>query len=314
MRIQSALAAAVLTCTTVAFAQSPPPEIKRKLVEMGADYGRAPDIYLEALKAAPNDGVLVKKDLAYGKDPRQLLDVYQPTGKTNAPVLVYVHGGGYTGGARDVDANVYGNVLTYFARNGMLGINAEYRLAPQARWPSGAEDVRGVVQWVKESAKDYGGDPSRIFLMGHSAGASHVGAYVFDRRLQPQTGHGVAGAILVSGRYSLQYDPDNPGFAGGVSQYFGSDPAQYPSRSIISHVATSRIPVMLAISQFDQQNLVATTGELFVALCNRDGGRCPRLVQLKYHNHLSEVRHFNTADDYFGKEILEWIGSVTGGR
>lgn len=301
--------AVVLAMGTAVFAQSPPPEVRRKLLEMGAGYGGAPDIYEEALKAAPKDGVEVKKDLPYGKHPRQLLDVYRPTGKANAPILVYVHGGGYTSGARDTSPYVYGNVLMYFARHGMLGINADYRLAPEGRWPAGAQDVRGVVQWLKQNAKAYGGDPDRIFLMGHSAGASHVAAYVFDRRLQPLTGHGVTGAILVSGRYSLRYDPDDPSLE-GVRQYFGTDPAEYESRSVISHVAASRIPVMLATSQFDQKNLVATTGELFSAICERDGGQCPRLVQLKYHNHLSEVRHFNTADDYFGKEILEWVENV----
>lgn len=300
----------VLSLAAGVTAQSPPAAIKQKLLEIGPDYSNAPDPFAEAVAAAPVAGVKVTKDLAYGKHPRQLLDVYQPEGKTQVPVLVYVHGGGYNSGARDVGGGVYGNVLTYFARNGMLGINAEYRLAPDSPWPAGGEDVRGVVQWLREKAAVYGGDPNRIFLMGHSAGATHVATYVFDRRFQPARGHGVAGAILVSGRYSLRHDPDDPSLAGGVAQYFGTDPAQLPSRSIVSHVASSRIPVMLAVSQFDQRNLVGTTGELFTALCNRDGGHCPRLVQLKYHNHLSEVRHFNTADDYFGKEILEWMASV----
>ena len=66
-------------------------------------------------------------------------------------------------------------------------------------------------------------------------------------------------------------------------------------------------------SSADQLNLAATTGELFVALCQRDGGKCPRLLQLKYHNHSSEFTHFNTSDDYFGKEIIEWIADGFGG-
>jgi acetyl esterase len=94
---------------------------------------------------------------------------------------------------------------------------------------------------------------------------------------------------------------------GGVKEYFGDDPGQVASRSVTTHVPTSRIPVMLIVSEYDQMNLVATSGELFVALCNRDGGRCPRFVQLKYHNHASQVYSFNTTDDYLGKEILEFI-------
>jgi acetyl esterase/lipase len=188
-----------------------------------------------------------------------------------------------------------------------VGINVEYRLAPEFSWPAGADDVRSAVAWIKKHGKTYGGNTDRIFLFGHSAGASHAAAYVFDRRLQPDTGHGVAGAILSSGRYSLVHDADDPSLTGGVMQYFGADPARYASRSVTTHVATSRIPVMLVVSEFDQRNLVATSGELFVELCKRDGGRCPRFVQLKYHNHLSSVRHFNTEDDYLGREIREWI-------
>ena len=201
---------------------------------------------------------------------------------------------------------VHGNILTYFARNGFLGINADYRLAPQFKWPSGGEDVRDAVAWVKENAKKYGGDPNRIFLFGHSAGASHVAQYAYDRRFQPSDGPGIAGAILLSGRYVLHFDQDDPSLMGGVAQYFGSDPAQAESRSITPHVMGSRVPVMIVVSEFDQLNLVGTSGELFVELCKRDGGRCPRFLQLKYHNHGSEFLHFNTSDDYFGKEILEW--------
>ena len=63
---------------------------------------------------------------------------------------------------------------------------------------------------------------------------------------------------------------------------------------------------MIVLSELDQVNLATTSGELFVALCRRDGGRCPRLVQLKYHNHVLRVYHFNTQDDYLGREILQW--------
>lgn len=309
---------AVLCAATLALgsrsagAQTMPDDVRRKLVEMGPLYSGPAvlDLYRPLVAAAPKDGITVTKNLAYGQHPRQLLDVYRPSGGTNTPVLVYIHGGSYVGGAKDDDF-VYGNVATYFARHGMLGINAEYRLAPEFPWPAGGEDVAAMVAWIKKNAAQYGGDPSRIYLMGHSAGATHVATYVFDRRVQPRNGHGVAAAILVSGRYRVYSQPDDASF-NNVRAYFGADPTRYPSRSVVEHVPNSRIPVMLVTSEFDQQNLVATTGEMFKALCDRDGGQCPRLVQLKYHNHLSEIYHFNTADDLLGREILEFVGLVTG--
>lgn len=297
-----------LTASATSLAQNPSPEIKQRLNELG--WGRDQDgahLYDSALQAAPKGGVKVTKDIAYGSHPRQKLDIYQPSGKSHLPIMVFFHGGGYTRGERDYSPLVHANILTYFARNGFLGINADYRLAPEFAWPSGGEDVRSVVEWVKKNAAQYGGNPDRIFLFGHSAGASHVALYALDRRLQPPNGPGVAGAILLSGRYELHYDPDDASVSkGGVADYFGTDPSRFQSRSVTSHVAESRVPIMIVLSEHDQLNLATTSGELFVALCRRDGGRCPRLVQLKYHNHMSEIYHFNTQDDYLGREIIEW--------
>ena len=295
-------------------AQTPRAEDKKRLIEQGWANSYTPEqLFGDQLKAAPKPNLKITKDLAYGKAERQKVDVYQTPGKANLPILVYFHGGGYVGSARDTGPNIHANIMYYFARNGFLAINADYRLAPEFQWPSGGEDVRDVVKWVKENAKAFGGDPDRIYLFAHSAGASHVAQYVFDRRFQPGAGPGVAGAILLSGRYSLHPDPDDPSMTGGVTQYFGADHTKWPSRSVVNHVNESRVPVMLAMSEFDQLNLAGTTGELFSALCYRDGGRCPRLVQLKYYNHSGGYAHFNTVDDVFGKEILEWIDEGFGG-
>jgi len=297
-----------LATTAVSVAQSPAADIKQRLNELG--WGRDQEgahLYDSALQAAPKGGVKVTKDIAYGSHPRQKLDIYQSPGKSNLPIMVFFHGGGYNRGERDYNPMVHANILTYFARNGFLGINADYRLAPEFAWPTGGEDVRSVVEWVKKNAAQYGGNPDRIFLFGHSAGASHVALYALDRRFQPANGPGIAGAILLSGRYQLHYDPDDASVAkGGVAEYFGTDPSRFESRSVTSHVDESHVPIMLVLSEHDQVNLATTSGELFVALCKRDGGRCPRLVQIKYHNHMSEIYHFNTQDDYLGREIIEW--------
>lgn len=289
-------------------AQILPDAVQRTLVEMGWTYSAQQtfELFRPLLASAQKESMKVTKDVSYGRHPRNLLDVYQPEGSTKAPVLVFFHGGGYRNGDRDINEYVYGNVPMYFARHGMVGVNATYRLAPAAPWPAGAEDVRDVVAWVKKNAGQHGGDSNRIFLMGHSAGATHVATYVFDPRLQPGGSSGVTAAILVSGRYRVVSDPDDASLD-GVRDYFGTDPARYPARSVVEHVPNSRIPVMLVAAEFDQRNLAATTGEMFAALCARDAGRCPRFVQLKYHNHLSEVYSINTSDDFLGREILEFI-------
>ena len=262
--------------------------------------------FIPLLKAAPKDGVIVKKNLAYGTDPKQVLDVYQPQDRTGAPVIIYVHGGAYVAGDRDAYGEIYGNIPTWFARQGLVGINANYRLAPAATWPAGSEDVRGMVKWAKENVAQYGGSPNRIYLMGHSAGATHVATYVFDRSLQPPEGLGIEGAILISGRYKVEYDPADPNGA-NMQAYFGTDSQAYPSRSAITHIRENmRTPIFLVISEYDNPGLDVAGAEMLAALCARDGA-CPRFTRLEKHNHLSDVFAFNTADERLGREILEFM-------
>ena len=96
---------------------------------------------------------------------------------------MFVHGGGFVRGTKHAPGSpFYDNVMVLAARNGMVGVNVEYRLAPQFKWPSGNEDLGAAVRYVADNISRYGGDPNRIFLMGHSAGASLVANYV----AQPQ--------------------------------------------------------------------------------------------------------------------------------
>jgi acetyl esterase len=290
-----------------------PAYLQQALAQLGPQYAKdattaipaTVEAFQSVLKAGPKDGVTVTKDQAYGADPRQVLDVYRPMGCSGVPVVIFIHGGAYVSSDKDI-GEPYGNVATWFARAGMLGINANYRLAPAAKWPAGAEDVRGMVAWAKANAVHYGGDPNRIFLIGHSSGATHVSGYVFDKALQPPEGPGVAGAVLISGRYRLVYNPADP-YGRSMQVYFGDDPAQYPNRSSINHIRDgARVPVFVVISEYEQPGLDVFGGELLSALCERDGA-CPRFVRLMGHNHLSEVLAFNTPDEYLGRQILDFM-------
>lgn len=284
-----------------------------RFLESSREFTRMFELYEPILEDAPREGVQVTRDVSYGPHSRHLLDLYRP-GEGDAssgslqPVLVFFHGGAYTSGDRDVrSGQAYGNVPTYFARRGLLAVNATYRLAPDHPWPAGAEDVRRVVAWLGKHAADHGGDPDRIFLVGHSAGATHVATYAFDHRTQPPSGPGVAGIVLVSGRYRVHPEvADDPG-SERIRAYFGSDPALYPSRSVVNHVHDSEVPAMLVTAEYDTPVLARTSAELLFALCERDDGRCPRHLQLEHHNHMSEVLAINTSDDYLGRQILDFV-------
>ncbi len=115
--------------------------------------------------------VAVTLDVPYGSDEKQRVDVYLPAKKgSNRPMVAFFHGGGQTGG----DKGPVANVTNWIARQGMVGINANYRLSPQVKYPEQGKDVGAVVAFMKSRAKEYGGNPNRIYLWGQSAGATNI--------------------------------------------------------------------------------------------------------------------------------------------
>jgi acetyl esterase/lipase len=291
-----------------------PEELRARLAEINPTWGKdilgnvakTLALYTPILAAAPKNGVTIERDVAYGPDARHRLDLHKPEGRTGVPVVVFLHGGAYVRGDRGVNAEVYGNVATYFARQGMLGVNGTYRLAPAAQWPAAAQDVGLLVQWLKANAAAHGGDPSRIYLVGHSAGATHVATYVYQKDLHPADGPGVSGIVLMSGRYHFDPKADDPNLR-NFQAYFGTDAGRYPAQSPINHVKTAKpLPTFVVISEYDNPDLDTQGALLLAALCERDRV-CPRFTRMGLHNHLSMVYQFNTADDALGREIQEFI-------
>ncbi len=284
-----------------------PVEVRAKIAEMGPvltpDLVRTTmEMFAPLAKAASLAGIQISPDVAYGPDERNRLDVFRPEGRRHAPVLVFIPGGGFVGGDKHSNDAIYANVGVYFARHGMLAIIANSRLAPQHPWPAGAEDVGKVIAWVQANAAAYGGNPRRIFLMGHSAGATHVASYVFDAGLHPQAGAGIAGAILVSGFYEMTRGTLAP----NLTAYFGTDQAQFAARSPVTHVTESKVPLLIAMAEFDPPFLAAPSLDLAARVCTRDG-KCPRLAWLKGHNHISELASVNTKDEALAHQVLDFV-------
>lgn len=244
-------------------------------------------------------------DIAYGPHPRQSLDVYHTQGTSGAPIVVYVPGGGFTGGDKRQDAIFFGNIGRFFAKRGAVGVTMNYRLAPEFTWPSAAQDVKRAIDWVKENASNFGGDPSRMILFGHSAGATHAASFLFDPDLRGDLQ--VRAAVLSSGLYVLRASEMRP----NVAQYFGSDEATYDRRSALSHVAGTRIPVLLTIAEFDPVALATPTFELAAALTRRDG-RPPPIIRFDGHNHFSYISSIGSPDERFSSQLLEFMRATCG--
>lgn len=152
-------------------------------------------------------------DQAYGMDPKQQLDVYLPAMKpASAPVFIFLHGGGF----REGDRAHYGFVAKPLAANGIVTVVASYRLLPAAHYPDQFNDTQQIVEWVYRNIASHGGDPTRIYIGGHSAGAmltAQVGvntAWLTRRSLPDGI---IKGCVPMSGTYDLDkrvgdYVPD----------------------------------------------------------------------------------------------------------
>ncbi len=272
------------------------------------------DAYLPLLRAASKAGVTRVDDLAYGDHPRQVMDLYLPSAaaddpKSVLPVVVYVHGGAFVLGDKDSNGEMFGNVLTWFARQGYIGINLEYRLAGEAPYPGGAQDVAKACAYIKEHIARYGGDPSRICLIGHSAGGTHAAGYAYDPLLG-LFGKDISHLVLLSARLRADAAPDNPN-AANVKAYFGADESLYDERSPLTYGAASRIPVFIVTAEFENPLLDVYGLELALRIAQAQR-KAPRYLSVRRHNHVSIVAHFNTDDEFLGREIMDFLDHTPG--
>ena len=170
----------------------------------------------------------IVEDAAYWDHPeadpqKHRLDLFLPVGE-GWPTVVFVHGGGWTTGDKNLrvgGADIYGNIGRYLARRGIGAAVINYRLLPTVALPDQFDDVARAVAWVHGHIDAYGGNPSRLFLMGHSAGAHVISRLAFDPAalgaydLGPEA---VCGVVAVSGAgYDLT---DDQILAGNGQKYF----------------------------------------------------------------------------------------------
>ena len=290
-------------------AESPmPPDIARQLSQLGRiiDPQATAKLYAPLQPTEPYFGFRIERDLKYGPAERNRLDIFMPQATTSGrPVLIFVHGGAFVrGNKRLPDSPFYDNVMLWAVKNGFIGVNITYRLAPQSPWPAGAEDVASAVKWVADEIGERGGDPSRIYLMGHSAGAMHVASYVSHPEFYKVKNGGLKGAIMVSAIYDLTAAP----LADALKVYFGNDASHYADESSLPGLLKTNIPLMAASSELDLQGFVKQLDHFREATCKRASG-CARTVMLPQHNHMSEVYSINTADTRLTDQILEFVKS-----
>lgn len=146
-------------------------------------------------------------DLSYGDDPKQRLDLYLPPNKVEgAPVLLFLHGGGFKEG----DRSHYGFIARPFGKRGIITAIASYRLTTGGfHYPAPSNDAKNTIIWLHENIKAYGGDPGSLYVSGHSAGALLTADISVDRSWLTKNGipaSALKGAFAISGSYLIHHD------------------------------------------------------------------------------------------------------------
>src|SRR3954453_9620515 len=200
----------------------------------------------------------VKRDLPYGSHERQVLDVYAPSGAKGRPVVFWIHGGGWQVGDKS-DVQVKPKV---FAEKGFVFVSTNYRLLPKVDMGTIVRDVAKSICCVHEHIAEYGGDPNRLLVMGHSAGAQLAALVCSDDRYLKAEGLSlslVKGCVPVDGdTYDVPAIIETaetrrrvygqPPIKNGHREKFGNAPAKHRDFSAVTHVTSGkRIPPLLIL-------------------------------------------------------------------
>lgn len=183
-------------------------------------------------------GVRLSKDLAYGSGALEKIDVYWPERAQNAPLVVMVHGGGWSRGDKSSESVVANKVRAWTAR-GVAVASVNYTMIPQADPYQQAVGVARAIGWLRAHARDFGADPDRMTLMGHSAGAHLVALIEADPSVAIQAGiaRGWLGVIALDGGSIDVEDTMRRDHARLFDQAFGSQPAFWKKASPMAHLA-----------------------------------------------------------------------------
>jgi acetyl esterase/lipase len=258
-----------------------------------------------------------ERDLRYGSEPSQRLDLFVPDGK-GFPTVLLIHGGSLTSGDKADDD--YRNACRPFPAAGIACANVNYRLAPAHAWPAQAEDVAAAVAWVKANITSRGGDSDRLFLMGHSSGATLVALVGTDQGYLAR--HGLTAGDLrgVVPMGSIMWDDEleqalTRHGRGRVEEAFGRDPDNrmygsldaYRDHWPIRHVRASLPPFLFLIAESEQeQPPILMTNRKFVEDARALGNRAEYRV-LPGRTHYSAIRRLGEPDDPAFALILQFV-------
>ncbi len=262
----------------------------------------------------------VTRDLSYGDDPLQKLDVYAPPAARDLPVIVWIHGGGWEKGDK---ANMHEKPAAMTAK-GFVFVSVNYRLLPNVVMADIVRDVAKSAGWVHRHIAEHGGDPRRLFVMGHSAGAQLAALLCTDERYLKAEGVSfgeLKGCVPVDGdtydipliiatatAQRLAVGQPEPKY--GHREKFGT-PEQWLDYSAVNHVDREKgIPPFLALHVADHENTSAQARRLGAVLTK--AGIANKVFGASNTNHNQMNADLGRPDDPCTKEVFAFLAAALG--
>jgi acetyl esterase/lipase len=258
---------------------------------------------------------------------RHKADLFLPRGKKDFPVVVLVHGGAWMYGDKSC-VGLYSAVGRFLAENGVGAVLPNYRLSPWVKHPEHVRDVARAFAWAHAHIADYGGDPGRMFLAGHSAGGHLAALLATDETYLKAEGlslKDVRGVIPVSGVYRIPDKvaldlPALGGFPGmkvnlGFNPFdivFGKDPKKRKDASPVCHVRAGLPPFLVFYAEHDMPLLPEMAEEFAKAL--RESKCDVELTKVADRDHMSLIFRATSTDDPVGKAMLDFVARHSCGK
>jgi acetyl esterase/lipase len=260
----------------------------------------------------------VKRNIPYANPAheRQVLDVYSPPNAKNLPVVFWIHGGGWQGG----DKTSVQLKPQVFMDKGFVFVSTNYRLLPSVDMATIVRDVAKSIRWVHDHIAEHGGDPNRILIMGHSAGAQLAALICTDDRYLKAEGLSLAvtkGCVPVDGdTYDVPAMIETaetrrrvhglPQAKFGHREKFGNDPAKHRDFSAVTHVAKEKgIPPFLILYVADHPDTSAQAQRLGNVL--KDAGVPVTVFGAKETNHNKLNANLGVPGDPATKALFEFL-------
>jgi len=255
--------------------------------------------------------------------PDEHMDVYAPATTVRAPVVLFVHGGSLEEAGERRNAPMYAPVCPGLASRGILCATMDYRLAPSYRWPAMPQDVAAVVRWLKDSIAVRGGDPERIFVIGHSSGCHLAALVALDTSYLVEQGlhSGALAGVVAMGCTLAPWDTVGRAFTNAqLEQAFARDEGErrvYGSlawrlRANPSSWVSSNAPPFLVLVAESERYMpsILEEGARFVRLL-RERGRSADLRILSGRRHVTTTTGFADPADMVANLVASFVKNPT---